>query len=61
MTDAARLQWAQAMVVTGLVLYVPANVLPVMTMSIAAIEQRRLAGKSPKKKRETSVVASATM
>jgi paraquat-inducible protein A len=34
MTDAARLQWAQAMVVTGLVLYVPANVLPVMTMSI---------------------------
>ncbi len=34
MSDAARLQWAQAMVVTGLVLYVPANILPVMTMSI---------------------------
>ena len=34
MSDATRLQWAQAMVVTGLVLYVPANVLPVMTMSI---------------------------
>ena len=34
MSDAARLQWAQAMVVTGIVLYVPANVLPVMTMSI---------------------------
>ena len=34
MTDTVRLQWAQAMVVTGLVLYIPANVLPVMTMSI---------------------------
>jgi len=34
MTDAARLQWAQAMVVTGIVLYVPANVLPVMTMTV---------------------------
>ena len=34
MTDSARLQWAQAMVVTGIVLYVPANVLPVMTMTV---------------------------
>lgn len=34
MTDAARLQWAQAMVATGIVLYVPANVLPVMTMTV---------------------------
>jgi len=33
-TDSARLQWAQAMVVTGIVLYVPANVLPVMTMTV---------------------------
>ena len=34
MSDASRLQWAQAMVVTGIVLYVPANVLPVMTMTV---------------------------
>jgi len=34
MTDSARLQWAQAMVVTGIVLYIPANVLPVMTMTV---------------------------
>ena len=33
-SDATRLQWAQAMVVTGIVLYVPANVLPVMTMTV---------------------------
>lgn len=35
MTDAHRLQWAKAFVVTGIILYVPANILPVMTMSIA--------------------------
>jgi paraquat-inducible protein A len=29
-----RLQTAQALVVTGLILYVPANVLPVMTMTV---------------------------
>ena len=34
MSDAARLQWAQAMVATGIVLYIPANVLPVMTMTV---------------------------
>ena len=34
MSDSRRLQRAQALVVTGLVLYVPANVLPVMTMTV---------------------------
>jgi paraquat-inducible protein A len=29
-----RLQWVTALVVTGLILYVPANVLPVMTMTV---------------------------
>lgn len=32
--DSRRLQTAQALVITGLVLYVPANVLPVMTMTV---------------------------
>lgn len=32
--DSRRLQTAQALVVTGLILYVPANVLPVMTMTV---------------------------
>jgi paraquat-inducible protein A len=32
--DRFRLQTAQALVVTGLILYVPANVLPVMTMTV---------------------------
>lgn len=34
LSDSARLQWAQAMVVTGIILYVPANILPVMTMTV---------------------------
>jgi paraquat-inducible protein A len=34
LSDAARLQWTQAMVVTGIILYIPANVLPVMTMTV---------------------------
>ena len=34
-TDALRLQQSQALVVAGLILYVPANVLPVMTMTVA--------------------------
>jgi len=33
--DALRLQQSKALVVTGLILYVPANVLPVMTMTVA--------------------------
>jgi len=33
-SDARRLQTARALVVTGLILYVPANVLPVMTMTV---------------------------
>jgi len=32
--DARRLQTAQALVITGIILYVPANVLPVMTMTV---------------------------
>jgi len=32
--DAMRLQWAQALVLTGIILYVPANILPVMTMTV---------------------------
>lgn len=32
--DTRRLQTARALVVTGLILYVPANVLPVMTMTV---------------------------
>lgn len=35
MKDSQRLQLAQALVVTGIILYVPANVLPVMTMTVA--------------------------
>lgn len=34
MNDRLRLQRAQALVLTGLILYVPANVLPVMTMTV---------------------------
>lgn len=30
----SRLQWVTALVVTGLILYVPANILPVMTMTV---------------------------
>lgn len=33
--DCLRLQQSKALVVTGLILYVPANVLPVMTMTVA--------------------------
>jgi len=33
-SDAMRLQQAQALVVTGIIFYVPANVLPVMTMTV---------------------------
>ncbi len=33
-TDILRLQTARALVITGLILYVPANVLPVMTMTV---------------------------
>lgn len=33
-SDAMRVQQAKALVVTGILLYVPANVLPVMTMTI---------------------------
>lgn len=32
--DGRRLQMAKALVVTGLILYVPANILPVMTMTV---------------------------
>ncbi len=32
--DQGRLQVAQALVVTGIILYVPANVIPVMTMTV---------------------------
>jgi hypothetical protein len=32
--DQCRLQMARALVVTGLILYVPANILPVMTMTV---------------------------
>jgi paraquat-inducible protein A len=34
-TDAICLQQSMALVVTGIILYVPANVLPVMTMTVA--------------------------
>ena len=34
-TDAMCLQQSMALVVTGIILYVPANVLPVMTMTVA--------------------------
>jgi paraquat-inducible protein A len=34
-TDALCLQQSMALVVTGIILYVPANVLPVMTMTVA--------------------------
>lgn len=34
MTDACRLALSRSLVVTGLILYVPANVLPVMTMTV---------------------------
>jgi len=34
MSDTRRMQRAQALVITGLILYVPANVLPVMTMTV---------------------------
>jgi paraquat-inducible protein A len=34
MTDATRVDLARALVVSGLILYVPANVLPVMTMTV---------------------------
>lgn len=34
MNDGQRLQMAQALVVTGLILYIPANVIPVMTMTV---------------------------
>lgn len=33
-SDTARLQQAQALVLTGIILYVPANILPVMTMTV---------------------------
>lgn len=33
-SDSHRIQTAQALVVTGLILYIPANVLPVMTMTV---------------------------
>lgn len=32
--DRSRLQIAQALVITGIILYVPANVIPVMTMTV---------------------------
>ncbi len=32
--DTRRLQLAQALVITGIILYVPANILPVMTMTV---------------------------
>ena len=32
--DSRRLQTARALVITGLILYVPANILPVMTMTV---------------------------
>lgn len=35
MTDAVRLEMARSLVVAGLILYVPANILPVMTMTVA--------------------------
>ncbi|MFY8215927.1 MAG: paraquat-inducible protein A [Chthoniobacterales bacterium] len=34
MTDATRVDLARALVVSGLILYVPANMLPVMTMTV---------------------------
>lgn len=34
MTDATRLSLARALVVSGLILYIPANILPVMTITI---------------------------
>lgn len=34
MTDATRIDLARALVVAGLILYIPANVLPVMTMTV---------------------------
>lgn len=34
MTDAARISWTKALVVSGLVMYIPANLLPVMTITI---------------------------
>lgn len=34
MTDATRLSMARALVVAGLILYIPANILPVMTITI---------------------------
>jgi paraquat-inducible protein A len=38
-TDALCLQQSMALVVTGIILYVPANVLPVMTMTVAGVVQ----------------------
>lgn len=34
MTNTQRIQWVGALVLAGLILYVPANILPVMTMTI---------------------------
>ena len=34
MNDSRRMQRAQALVITGIILYVPANILPVMTMTV---------------------------
>lgn len=34
MTDATRIQTAQALVVTGILLYIPSNVIPVMRMAV---------------------------
>jgi len=34
MNDAQRLQLSQALVITGIIMYIPANVLPVMTMTV---------------------------
>lgn len=34
MNDSRRMQRAQALVITGMILYVPANILPVMTMTV---------------------------